>query len=171
MINKANSWLGWKYTTLQTILVPHLVSAQAPPSHKYTVGPIKWARQEREEGTWKVCVYYSVLTSSETVSLGMRLCFSSYLVFEAEVCSTPDQELYHFKVTLLCSIEHSTPTWSLERHVNIHNLLVATSYKDSTIRMHCVAAMQECRQEGAPPNPDYVCIKGHDSFQVIRKQC
>ena len=42
-------------------------------------------------------------------SLGERLRFSSYLVFEAEVCSTPDQELHHLKVTFLCCIKHSTP--------------------------------------------------------------
>ena len=33
-----------------------------------------------------------------------------YLVLEAEVCSTVNQELHHLKVTFLRSIKHSTPT-------------------------------------------------------------
>ena len=43
---------------------------------------------------------------------------TQYLVFEAEVCSTLNQELHNLKVTFLCSIKHSTPTWGLERHMD-----------------------------------------------------
>ena len=76
-----------------------------------------------------------------------------YLVFEAEVCSTLDQELHNLKVTFLCSIKHSTPTWGLERRNN------STYHDDGQL---CIRSLWNCL--GAPLR---VCNK-HSKLVTLR---
>ena len=66
---------------------------------------------------------------------------SWYLIFEAEVCPTLDQELYDLKVVLLCSMKHSTSTWSLDGHTSVHGTVMLYLYAWSLllgVRIHSV---------------------------------